>query len=182
MNVRTICLAILHEGEASGYEIRRLSTEGECAYFVEASYSSIYPALVKLEDESLVTSRVEVQDGRPSKKVYAITDTGRSVFINSLFEDLSPDVFRSEFLLFARFAGSLPPELVRKRMCQRVAQLSEKITDLEGMLAENTHPAEMWIINHGLACLRVARDHLAAHMGELVEIAQPNTVHDEAAE
>jgi hypothetical protein len=57
MNVRTLCLSILYEGEATGYDIRRLCMEGEFAYFVEASFGSIYPALAKLEDEGLVTSR-----------------------------------------------------------------------------------------------------------------------------
>ena len=49
MNVRTICLAILFEGEASGYEIRKLSVEGEYSYFIDASFGSVCPALAKLE-------------------------------------------------------------------------------------------------------------------------------------
>ena len=69
MNVRTLCLSILYEGEATGYEIRRLCVEGECSYFIEASFGSIYPALAKLEDENLVTSRTEQQSGKPAKKV-----------------------------------------------------------------------------------------------------------------
>ena len=72
MNVRTLCLSILYEGEATGYEIRRMSVEGECSYFVEASYGSIYPALSKLEDEGLVSSRVEPQEGKPAKKVVVV--------------------------------------------------------------------------------------------------------------
>ncbi|HHY48365.1 MAG TPA: PadR family transcriptional regulator, partial [Alphaproteobacteria bacterium] len=55
MNVRTICLAILYDEEASGYEIRKLVVEGEYSYFIDASYGSIYPALQKLEAEKLVT-------------------------------------------------------------------------------------------------------------------------------
>ena len=85
MNVRTICLAILYDGEATGYEIRKLSVEGEYSYFVDASFGSIYPALARLEAESLVTSRVEQQDGRPAKKIYSITAAGRTAFIASLF-------------------------------------------------------------------------------------------------
>ena len=104
MNVRTICLAILYDGDSTGYEIRKLSTEGEYCYFVDASFGAIYPALAKLEDDKLVTSRVEQQDGKPAKKIYSITAPGRHEFINSLFEQLGEDEYRSEFLLFARFA------------------------------------------------------------------------------
>ena len=56
MNVRTICLAILYDADSTGYEIRKLSTEGEYSYFIDASYGAIYPALAKLEADKLVTS------------------------------------------------------------------------------------------------------------------------------
>jgi len=110
MNVRTLCLSILYEGEATGYEIRRLCVEGECSYFIEASFGSIYPALAKLEDEGLVTSRTEQQSGKPAKKVYSITEAGRTAFAEELAGPLGDDVFRSPFLLFARFAHILPRE------------------------------------------------------------------------
>ena len=86
MNVRTLCLSILYNGEASGYDIRRMCTEEEFAYFVEASYGSIYPALAKLEEDGLVTSRTEQQDGKPAKKIYSITDAGRDAFVAALGE------------------------------------------------------------------------------------------------
>ena len=50
MNVKTLCLSILYEGEATGYEIRRLCVEGECSYFIEASFGSIYPCLLYTSD------------------------------------------------------------------------------------------------------------------------------------
>src|SRR5665213_514514 len=116
MNVRTICLAILYDDDSTGYEIRKLSTEGEYSYFIDASFGAIYPALAKLEDDKLVTSRVEQQDGKPAKKVYSITALGRHEFINSLFEQLGEDEYRSEFLLFARFASELARSLVQVRL------------------------------------------------------------------
>lgn len=182
MNVRTLCLAILHDGETTGYDIRKYSTEGDCSYFVEASYGSIYPALAKMEAEGLVTSRVEAQDGKPSKKVYAITSKGRSTFIDSLFEDLSDDVIRSEFLLFARFASELPAGLVRQRLNERIEKLDGEISQFEQMLEEREHKGDLWILNYGLNCLRVARDHLSTHMGELIDMAQPDDGATKAAE
>src|SRR5690606_29410087 len=103
MNVRTICLAILYECESTGYEIRKLSVEGEYSYFVDASFGAIYPALQKLEADKLVVSRVEQQAGKPAKKIYAITELGRRSFLDSLFDQLGEDVYRSEFMMFARF-------------------------------------------------------------------------------
>ncbi len=45
MSVRSLCLAILSFGDATGYEIRKESTEGRFSYFDDASFGSIYPAL-----------------------------------------------------------------------------------------------------------------------------------------
>src|SRR5690349_19977031 len=127
MNVRTICLSILYEGESTGYEIRKLSVEGEYSYFVDASYGAIYPALQKLEADKLVTSRTEQQDGNSAKKIYSITALGRREFITSLFENLGEDEYRSEFLLFARFAAELPKSLVQQRLIERVTSLDNAI-------------------------------------------------------
>jgi len=174
MNVRTICLAILYEGESTGYEIRKLSTEGEYCYFVDASYGAIYPALQKLEADKLVTSKVEQQDGKPAKKIYAITESGRRDFINSLFEQLGDDEFRSEFMLFARFAHELPQSLVHVRLTERVASLDNMIAEMDRLATNHTSPADRWIIDYGRSCMAFARDHIEAHMGELIAMARPD--------
>jgi PadR family transcriptional regulator, regulatory protein AphA len=174
MNVRTICLAILFDGEATGYEIRKLSVEGEYSYFIDASYGSIYPALQKLEAEKLVTSRVEMQDGKPAKKIYAITPAGRSAFINSLFEPLRDDDFRSEFLLFVRFASELPASLIEQRLNERVAQIEEKLAEFDELNEKHNHPGDTWVIAFGRSCLTAARDYIQAHRGQLIALARPD--------
>ena len=100
-------------------------SKGECSYFVEASYGSIYPALAEARGGKARDSRVEQQDGKPAKKIYAITEAGRQAFISSLFEKLGEDEFRSEFLLFARFASELPASLVEQRLRERVAMIDD---------------------------------------------------------
>jgi DNA-binding PadR family transcriptional regulator len=174
MNVRTICLAILYDAEATGYEIRKLSVEGEYSYFVDASYGAIYPALAKLETDKLVVSRVEQQDGKPAKKIYSITPRGRRAFINSLFEQLGEDEYRSEFLLFARFAAELPQSLVQVRLRERVASLDAAIAELEKLSTNHTQPADRWVIDYGRTCMAFARDYIDSHMGELVAMARPD--------
>lgn len=182
MNIRTICLAILMDDEASGYEIRKLSTEGEYAYFVEASFGAIYPALAKMDAAGLVTSRVEAQKGRPAKRVYCITDAGRKTFLNALFEDLDHDVYRSEFLLLARFAHQLPASLVETRINERLVAFDEKIDHINAQRDKYSGAADQWIINFGSTCMEVARDYLRTHMHELIALAQPDDGANKAAE
>jgi PadR family transcriptional regulator, regulatory protein AphA len=177
MNVRTLCLSILYEGEATGYEIRRLCTDGECSYFIEASFGSIYPALAKLEDDGLVTSRIEPQDGKPAKKVYSITQAGRQAFANELAEPLGEDMFRSPFLLFARFAHILPRELVEQRAQEFLDRTVEKRKHLDEAMGEHaSNAADSWVINYGRAIMDVAEQHMRAHMHELITLAraEPN--------
>jgi PadR family transcriptional regulator AphA len=182
MNVRTLCLSILYSGEATGYEIRKLSVEGECSYFVEASYGSIYPALQKLEAENLVTSRVEVQAGKPAKKIYAITERGRQVFLSSLFDNLGEDQYRSEFLLFARFASELPASLVEQRLRERIELLDAQIAEISELSTQASYPADAWVIDYGCTCLTIARDYIATHMNQLIALARPDTGTAAAAE
>ena len=174
MNVRTICLAILYDEDATGYEIRKMSTEGDYSYFVDASYGAIYPALQKLETDGLVTSRVEQQDGKPAKKIYSITPVGRREFINSLFEQLGEDEYRSEFLLFARFASELPQSLVQVRLKERLASLDAAIAGMNRLETNHSQPADRWIIDYGRSCMAFARDYIDAHMGELIALARPD--------
>lgn len=192
MNVRTLCLSILYVQDASGYEIRKLCTEGEGAYFVEASFGSIYPALAKLEDEGLVTSTVEHQSGKPSKKIYAITPEGRDAFVEALHEPIGEDVFRSPFLLFVRFAHLLDQDLVRDRINDRLKQMDEEIAQLRHLRDEMTgacagsetvnHKNDEWVVSYGLACLEVARSYLGTHMDALIANAQPQSSAPLAAE
>lgn len=181
MNVRTLCLSILYESEATGYEIRRLCVEGECSYFIEASFGSIYPALAKLEDEKLVTSRSEQQDGKPTKKIYSITAAGRAAFANELAQPLGEDMFRSPFLLFARFAHILPRSLVETRANEFLQLLTDKRKRLTVTAADHcSNASDTWVINYGSVIMEVAERHLRTHMHELITLARADSNKDAA--
>lgn len=181
MNVRTLCLSILYNGEATGYDIRRMCTDGNFAYFVEASYGSIYPALAKLEEEGLVTSRTEQQNGKPARKVYSITPAGKQAFAEELSAPLGEDMFRSPFLLFARFAHILPRELVEQRCNEFLQRTIDGRKQLEETTSElDCTPADNWIIDYGRAVLEVAETHMRTHMHELITLARAEPVKDAA--
>lgn len=181
MNVRTLCLSILYNEDATGYDIRRMCTEEEFSYFAEASYGSIYPALARLEDENLVTSRSEQQNGKPARKVYSITEAGRSALTEELSGPLGEDMFRSPFLLFARFAHILPPDLVEQRCSEMLEKTMAGLQRLEGVGGRrDCSAADMWVINYGRAVLEVAEKHLRAHMHELITMARAEPRKDAA--
>lgn len=170
MNVRTLCLAILQHGDATGYEIKKMSVEGEYSYFVDASFGSIYPALARLEAEGLVTVREETHPGKPARKIYSITEDGREALIDELTAATDPDVFRSPFLLVAMNAELLPRAHLVKAIDARIADLNREM-ELLGSIASGREGGTQWIARYGMNCMGASRDFLTAYRDELESLA-----------
>ncbi len=61
-----------------GYEIRRILQEGISSFW-PVNLAGIYPSLRRLEEQGLVTHSYEPSaDGRPDRKVFEITEAGRT--------------------------------------------------------------------------------------------------------
>ncbi len=184
MSVRTLCLAILNFGDATGYEIRKLSTEGKYSYFVDASFGSIYPALARLEAEGLVTVREEAQSGKPARKVYSITETGRAEFVRALSEPPGPDIFRSPFLLVAMCAELVGPEVIRQAIDARLAHLRGELEKLDSICNEpcDRMPATEFILDYGRHCMSEDIRFLEANRSRIEAIASGLAPLPQAAE
>lgn len=131
MDVRTICLGILTRGDATGYEIKKLFEDGRFNYFVEASFGSIYPALNRLTQEGLVSVRAEAQAKRPDRKIYSVTEKGRSVFVASLQDALPEDRFRSPFLFAMMFSDLMSNERAGEMVDAYIAETEGKLAQLQ---------------------------------------------------
>lgn len=172
--VSTLCLAILHKGEATGYEIKKESVEGDYRYFIDASYGSIYPALARLAADGYVTVREETQSGRPSRKIYAITDAGRAALLDALSMPPGPDVFRARFLLVAKFVNELPPEVIERAIEERRRHLQDEIDHLDRIQSEHPeNPGLAWITGYGLTCMKSSLAYLDERGAELTAQAKP---------
>src|SRR5690606_20243161 len=131
MNIRTICLAILAHGEASGYDLKKSWDEGPFAYLGGASFGSIYPTLAKMEADGLIRSREEAQAGKPSRRVYALTERGSEAFLAEMSGTLAKDEFRSHFGVIALCAPFLPREVIVRTIDERLRQQREAVAILE---------------------------------------------------
>lgn len=128
MDVKTLCLGVLTEGDKTGYEIKQCF-EASFSHFFVAGYGSIYPALAALTRQGLVTCTSVEQDKRPDKKVYRLTASGRVALVEELMTTPPRHKVRSEFLVLMYFAHLLPPA--------RVAEIVDQmITYWEPLLAE----------------------------------------------
>ncbi len=112
MSLKHALLGFINYGPMTGYELKKFF-DTSVAHFWNAELSQIYPALKQLEGEGLVEMKVEVQEDRPNRKVYSITDTGRRELLDWLATPAQHEQVREPILIKVFFGSSLPkPELI----------------------------------------------------------------------
>ncbi|MEJ8572888.1 PadR family transcriptional regulator [Microbaculum marinum] len=171
MNARTLCLAILNFGEATGYEIRKKSIEGEFSYFVDTSFGAIYPALSRLTDEGLVECRDEVHPGKPARKVYSITPKGRDAFVDALNQPIEQDVFKSPFLLTAMCCEFVDPKHMAKVIDERIEYLKNKLEFLSAAKSDCDMPGAAWTLHYGSAVFEASYEYLVKNRDALIAMS-----------
>ena len=75
MSLRHVLLVVLSKGEMTGYDISK-QFDISVGFFWETTHQQVYRALKTLNRDGLVTFRNEIQQGKPDKKIYALTDEG----------------------------------------------------------------------------------------------------------
>lgn len=173
MDVRTLCLGALTFGAASGYDIKKFF---ECTFshFFVAGYGSIYPALADLTEQGLVTCRDEPQEGKPDRKVYALTDDGRRVFLEELERTPPNHKVRSEFLVQMFFAHQMPRHRVADLFRQRLADIDRSLEQIEAFERDSADgefpapPGAMFCAGFGKAVVSAARQFILEHRDEVI--------------
>lgn len=111
MDVKTVCLGMLTDGPASGYDMKKCF-ESSFGNFFPAGYGSIYPALATLARNGMVEFEEVPQEGKPDRKVYTITEKGRKELMQGLSNPQPTHRVRSEFLAMMCFAHLMTEEQV----------------------------------------------------------------------
>jgi len=176
MQVTTLCLGALVFGDATGYEINKMFEDGPFSHFLDASYGSIYPALMRLAEEGLVTCKAEAQERRPDKKIYSLTGKGRLKLRDALQQPIADDKFRSEFLFTLLFAHLLPRNRVRTMVDHRLAAMKQKLIELSQPGAEDT-PGMDFARQYGYAIYSASIDFLENNRHLIEEIATEEEAH-----
>lgn len=103
-------LGFLNYGKMSSYDLAKVFNES-VQFFWHAQNSHIYLALDKLEKKGFATHERIIQNGKPNKKLYSITDAGRKEFIRWLADgsENTTNDFKSAFLMKVFFSGNITP-------------------------------------------------------------------------
>lgn len=137
MSLEHAILGFLAEGDRSGYEIKTRCIDGDAAHFWTADQAQVYRTLDRLERDRYVTSKRQRQSGRPDRKVYSLTRTGREALDAWLAEPHDVPPYRDPFLIQLYFASELPDDLLevvleraREQRQSRLDSLRQRAVEL----------------------------------------------------
>lgn len=132
MSLRHALLGLLTYQPMTGYELKQFF-DASVQHFWNAELSQIYPTLKALEEQGWVEKDVQVQDGRPNRKVYEITAPGREEFLRWVREPQQPAELRDPFMIKVFFGTEVPVEdllvVIRRQLeeHQKVLAFSETV-------------------------------------------------------
>ncbi|MFK4145266.1 PadR family transcriptional regulator [Streptomyces sp. NPDC004065] len=118
MALRHAVLAALLHGELSGYELAKAFDLG-VANFWYARPQQLYAELTRLERDGLVAGRQVVQESRPNKRLFRVTDAGLAELRDFTSAATKPSFVRDDLLVKVQAADHVDTHAL-------IAQLSER--------------------------------------------------------
>src|SRR4051794_5878648 len=108
MSLSHAILGILRDQPMTGYDLKTECFDRSIAHFWPADQAQIYRTLDRMATDGWVTAELEVQDGRPNRKVYHLTDSGQAELDRWLQAHQPLPAYRESFLIQLFFARDLP--------------------------------------------------------------------------
>jgi PadR family transcriptional regulator, regulatory protein AphA len=160
VSLRCAILGFLDIEPSTGYLLLQ-RFQGSVGSFWSATQSQIYRELHALEKAGQVELTVVPQDGKPARKVYALTAAGRKELTRWLREPVEPAQLRDPLLLKLVFAADLEPAQLNDVLTQYAESLRATRAEYQARvgakqifaLARSPREALLWqlSIENGLA-------------------------------
>ncbi len=164
--LRYALLGFLNYRPLTGYDLKG-EIDGSTALFWHAKQSQIYTTLKALEEEGMVSSRIEPGEGRPDRRVYQITPAGADDLARWLGEPLTEiSRLKDGLLLKLFFSGNQPAaDLITQLRLQkalyqeqlaRLEELEAHIAGLRAMMPQYRRDFLLWeaVRQYGLSYTR----------------------------
>ena len=127
MSLEFAILGFLNYHPYTGYDLKKIF-DSSVQHFWHADQSQIYRTLARLTEQGYVEMEKIPQEDRPDRKVYTITDTGRTELLNWLSAPPPMDEPHSAVLVQVFFAGKLSNDEILARF-ESFAALMRRILD-----------------------------------------------------
>lgn len=126
-------LALLAEKPSHGYELKQAFDDRFGAVWPPINAGQIYNTLAALERDNLITGKDVPQRGAPSRRVYELTDEGRSAFDSWVREPSASPKLKEDIivkLVLAYVAGTVDPMILIDRQRREYFKVVRELNDL----------------------------------------------------
>ncbi|CRK49880.1 PadR family transcriptional regulator [Rhodococcus sp. RD6.2] len=123
MALQDAILAALTTGEYSGYDLAK-SFDVTVANFWTATPQQLYRELDKMQEAGLIVARTVEQEKRPNKRMYTLTEAGRTALRDFASRSPKPTAIRDELLVQVEAMDTETAPAVRANV-QRMLEASE---------------------------------------------------------
>ncbi|GLF96844.1 PadR family transcriptional regulator [Streptomyces yaizuensis] len=120
MALRHAVLAALLDRELSGYQLTKTFDLG-VANFWHARPQQLYAELNRLERDGYVTGREVVQETRPTKRLFRVTDAGLAELAHFTTAAAKPSFIRDDLLVKVQAADHLDTPTLIAQLTERAA-------------------------------------------------------------
>jgi len=124
MSLPAAILGFLEHEPATGYALKN-RFETTVSSFWTVTQSQIYRELHGLEREGLVVVRKQAGEGKPNRKVYALSAAGQSVLAAWLRQPLEPLQLRHPLLLKFVFSAEVKPAELDAQLAEYAASVAQ---------------------------------------------------------
>lgn len=152
VSLRHFILGLLTQQSMSGYDIRQVLRS--MGWLVgNPSFGSLYPALHALLEDGGVTVDVDARPGKPSRKIYSITDAGRQTFQEWIDQPVGPYASARAFVMRLILADNFSRAGLITQLHQRRAQVAAHCASLNQTAAQEDERSlgQRLALDYGLA-------------------------------
>jgi PadR family transcriptional regulator, regulatory protein AphA len=141
LTIEHALLGFLHQQPLHGYELyRRLIDPAGIWLIWRIKQSQLYALLTKLETEGYVVATRQLQDSRPPRKIFQLTEHGQETYRTWVQSPVAHGrLMRQEFLAKLYFAQQEGPELVRQ-LLERQRTLCQEWLATQQMQGKHQQP------------------------------------------
>lgn len=150
LTIEYALLGFLRRQPRHGYEIfQQLSDPTGLGLVWRLKQSRLYGLLAKLEEEGYLTTTLELQESRPPRKIFEMTERGQEAFLAWVERPAAHGRrFRLDFLAKLYFARQEGPDITQRLIEQQRAAcqswLAEQQAQAQGL--EQTEPYD-WLVH-----------------------------------
>lgn len=129
MSIKHAVMSCLYKKPLSGYDLSKMF-DGTGNFYWFATHTQIYRTLSDLENEDLIKSETVLQEQNPNKKLYYLTDKGKTELFSWLNSKIEIEPIRDKYQLQFAFQYYLSDQEIINNFETRIKSLEDRVNSL----------------------------------------------------